>query len=67
MINLKCIKCGKDLSNNEIGLHKKLVHRAAKEFFCIDCLGDYYGISVEALRNKIEFFKRQGCTLFQEI
>lgn len=65
MITEKCMNCGKELTRDEIGLHKKLVHRAAKEFLCIKCLGEYYGISVEALLKKIEEFKRHGCTLFQ--
>ena len=59
-----CKKCGKELTHNEIGLHKKLVNRGSKEFLCIECLGDYYGISVEALYKQIDVFKEQGCTLF---
>ncbi len=59
-----CKKCGKELTYDEIGLHRKLVNRGATEFWCIECLGEYYSISVEALRKKIEVFKEQGCTLF---
>ena len=64
MITINCKKCRKELTHDEIGLHKKLVNRGAKEFLCIECLGDYYSISVDALRKKIEVFKEQGCTLF---
>ena len=64
MITVNCKKCGKELTMDEIGLHKKLVNRGATEFWCIGCLGEYYGISEAALRKKIEIFKEQGCTLF---
>lgn len=59
-----CKKCGKELTHNEIGLHKKLVNRGSKEFLCIECLGEYFDISVESLREKIKVFKEHGCTLF---
>ena len=37
----------------------------AKEFFCIDCLADYLGCTVDELLEKIEEFKEEGCTLFK--
>lgn len=64
MMATTCKKCGKELTRDEIGLHKKLVNRGSTEFWCITCLGEYYQISEEALRKKIEIFKEQGCTLF---
>ncbi|MBR0277381.1 MAG: hypothetical protein IJQ50_02835 [Clostridia bacterium] len=61
---MNCTKCGKILTHNEIGLHKKLVNRGSKEFMCMNCLGEYFEISNDDLKKMIEKFKNQGCTLF---
>lgn len=63
-MNGNCIKCGKKLTYNEIGLHKKMVNRGATEFMCISCLSEHFKISEEELLRKIEYFRRTGCTLF---
>ena len=60
----KCIKCLKELSNNEIGLTKKLINRGATEFMCIDCLAERFKVTPERLQEKIEEFKEAGCLLF---
>ena len=61
----KCRTCGKTpLQKNEIGLNKKLIHRELKEFFCITCLAEYFELTEDDLKEKIEEFKRQGCALF---
>lgn len=61
-----CKVCFKNhLSIDEIGATRKLIDREAKEFFCIDCLADYLGCTVEELLEKIEEFKEEGCTLFK--
>lgn len=61
----KCYQCGKALTHNEIGLHKKLVNRGAQKFLCITCLGKEFRVSEELLLQKIEDFKQMGCLLFQ--
>ena len=61
---MKCDKCGKELSKNEIALTKKLISRNAVEFLCIECLAFYIGTTVEELEDKIEQFKEEGCGLF---
>ena len=50
----QCITCGKTLTSDEIGLHKKLVNRGATEYMCITCLGKRFRCSEERLREKIE-------------
>ncbi len=60
----KCKVCGKELSNDEIGLSKKLINRGATEFSCINCLADFFNCDVPLLEKKIEQFKKQGCALF---
>jgi uncharacterized protein YlaI len=63
---MECIVCGEiDISKNEIGLTKKLLGRTSKSFYCIDCLADYLGVTVDELLDKVEEFKEQGCKLFE--
>ncbi len=59
-----CIKCGRELTNDEVGLFKKLVNRGAQKFMCISCMSEYFEVSEEALRKKIKQYKEMGCTLF---
>ena len=61
---MKCIKCSCELTNNDIGLHKKLINRGAKEYMCINCMSQYFKIPVNVLEKKIVEFKNMGCTLF---
>ena len=60
-----CKKCGKVLSYDEIGIHKKMINRGATEFFCLACLAAYTNSTEERLRERIEHIRRQGCLLFQ--
>lgn len=60
-----CIKCGRELCGNDIGLTKKLINRGATDFFCIDCLAEKFNCSRELLEEKIKQFKSSGCTLFK--
>ncbi|MBQ7549796.1 MAG: hypothetical protein IJT03_08850 [Clostridia bacterium] len=61
-----CIKCGKKLTHNEIGLHKKLVNRGSVEFLCMGCLCERFKITTGTAYAMIEKFKRNGCTLFSD-
>lgn len=61
----KCRNCGRPLSRDEIGLHKKLYNRAADSFLCISCNAEYFGVSTQLLEEKIREFKEMGCTLFE--
>ena len=60
----RCKKCGRVLTADEIGLHKKLFNRAADSYFCIDCCATYFGVTRGLLEEKIRQFKNMGCTLF---
>lgn len=59
-----CIKCGIELTFNEIGAYKKFINRGSREFMCKKCLADKLNISTDDIDKKIQQFKEQGCTLF---
>ena len=59
-----CIQCGKELSHNEIGAHKRFVNRSSTRFLCKKCLAVKLDVTIEMIDRKIEEFKQQGCTLF---
>lgn len=60
----KCTKCGADISSDDIGATKKLINRGATEFLCIPCLAEKFGVSVEKIHEKIEYWRESGCLLF---
>ena len=60
----KCYYCQKELSKDDIGLCKKLLGKKIKQFFCREHLAEVMDTDVEALTEKIEQFKEEGCTLF---
>lgn len=63
---VECVSCGKEaLEKNEIGINKKLLGEKITAFYCLDCLADYLGVSVQDIMDKIEEFKDQGCKLFE--
>ena len=62
---LDCVICGKtNLDRDTIGINKKLLGETICNCYCIDCLADYLGCTVQDLMDKIEEFKEEGCTLF---
>lgn len=61
-----CEKCGKRLSYDEVGLYKKTVNRFPESYLCISCLAEKFKTTEEALAERIEFFKKNGCTLFSK-
>lgn len=60
----QCMQCGRELTGDEIGLHKKMINRGATEFLCITCLACVYHCEESLLEKKIEQFREQGCMLF---
>ena len=64
-MKIDCVICGKnDLEKETIGINKKLLGIDITNFYCMDCLAEYLGCTVEELLDKIEEFKEEGCTLF---
>lgn len=64
--NITCASCGKEaLEKNEIGINMKLLGEQTTAFYCLDCLADYLGVTVQDILDKIEEFKDQGCKLFE--
>lgn len=59
-----CMQCGRELTYNDIGAHRKFINRGSREFLCKGCLARKLGVTVEDIDRKIEEFKAQGCTLF---
>ena len=58
------MECQRELTSDEIGLHKKMINRGSTEFMCITCLAAFYHCEESLLEKKIEQFREQGCTLF---
>ena len=62
----ECVACGiKSLDKDTVGINKKILGRSITNYYCMDCLADYLGCSVDDLLDKIEEFKAEGCTLFK--
>ena len=65
-MDIECIACRKtNLDKDTVGINKKMLGTSVKSFYCMDCLADYLGCSVDDLLEKIEEFKDEGCTLFK--
>ncbi len=61
-----CISCSRqNLDKDTVGINKKLLGKSIKNFYCMDCLAEYLGCTVDDLLEKIEEFKEEGCTLFK--
>ena len=66
MLFRSCLACRKTpLNKDTIGINKKMLGTNIKSFYCMDCLADYLGCTIEDLLEKIEEFKDEGCTLFK--
>jgi len=60
----RCVSCGAELTPDEIGATKKLISRAAQEFYCLPCLARSFRVDERVLREKIEYWRGIGCSLF---
>ena len=65
-----CVKCGKNLTYNEIGAYRKFVNRGGKDFLCKECLAKRLGLSRASLYRAFEaletagLIRREGKTVF---
>lgn len=59
-----CRDCGRELKSDEIAVTRKLINRAAEEFYCVDCLAKRFNVSAEEIHRLIANFKAAGCSLF---
>ena len=61
---MTCADCGRELLSDEVGLSRKLLGRATREFCCLSCLATRFSADEEVLSAMIERFREAGCTLF---
>lgn len=61
-----CLQCGRNLTADEIAVTRKLVNRGADRFLCVDCLAERFDVTPEDIRERIEYFRASGCTLFEK-
>ena len=59
-----CRQCGRELKHDEIAIYKRMVNRGATDYLCISCFAKEFRVSEDLIREKIEHFKKMGCTLF---
>ena len=59
-----CFRCGKELTYNDIGAYKKFINRGSVKFMCKACLAAYFGTTTENLDELAEYYRREGCSLF---
>ena len=62
-----CMKCGRTLTADEIGIYKRMVNRGADKYLCASCLAEHFHISEDLIYEKIEHFRQMGCTLFPAV
>ena len=63
-MNNYCIKCGKNLIQDEKSLYRRLIKRTAEEFTCINCMAKYFQVDEKLLYSKIKMYRDMGCCLF---
>lgn len=62
----KCKKCEAPLGADDIAINRKLISRNVADFYCIDCLAEYYHTCREAIQERIDYYRKSGkCTLFR--
>ncbi len=65
MADCRCYRCGAPLSQDEIGLTKKLINRGAADFLCYGCMAEHFLVTAAELQEKARQFREMGCTLFE--
>jgi len=62
----RCRECGAPLTRDAFALSRKMINRALQEGYCLPCLARHFQLPEDLLLQKIEEFKKMGCTLFFE-
>lgn len=60
----KCHDCDSALTPDEIAMSKKLINRSGETLLCYECLAKKYAVSIQTLKEKADFYRDSGCTLF---
>lgn len=61
----RCGWCDAEIKSKDVvGINLKLLGGSGTELYCMTCLAEYIGCTIDDLETKIEEFKEQGCTLF---
>ena len=61
-----CCTCGIAITKrNDIAINRKLNGRKVIRFYCVACLAESLEITKDDLLEMIDFFKAQGCKLFE--
>lgn len=63
-MNKNCYECKRFLTFDEIAMNRKMISPDVPEFLCLSCLSKRYKISENTLKEKIDYLKKSGCTLF---
>ena len=64
-MKIDCVICGKEQPEKDTtGINDKMLGENIDNFYCMDCLAEYLGCTVQELLDKIEEFKEEGCKLF---
>ncbi|AIQ52153.1 hypothetical protein R70331_11985 [Paenibacillus sp. FSL R7-0331] len=65
-VHRTCRTCGVPLMTDDVAIYLKLVTRNAKDFLCIDCLGEQLKCGREPIEQLIQYFRESGnCVLFR--
>ena len=61
-----CKECGAILSGDEIAIYLKLVSRYAKDYLCMECLGQMLHCGRKPIEERIKYYRESGnCVLFR--
>jgi hypothetical protein len=61
---MTCRVCGGPVEPVAWALNLKIVSRSATEFFCLQCLAEYFKTTVASLDEAAARYRAAGCVLF---
>lgn len=63
-LGIECMHCKRIIDADEYGMSLKCLDRAGNKLLCFECMAKETGASVHYLKEKVEFLREHGCTLF---